>query len=954
MATKTPNSPLFERCDDSIKGRHLRATTRIETGRLLWAERPLLSLQSRDNLRSAFVCSHCHAFLGSSHVAMRRRFRPNAALTSKDDDTHSPVVACRQGCGHFYCCKDCEGDAWARQHRVLCTGACDDIDHPLVALKQFAVETNEILLLAVEWWVAQHLCQKSHQADKYQDFCMEPWWEVETLDLRLTPGGFAEAAELEISLRGICQEAADRFNQAMERYNTEQQQESSSSSPSPPIPPMTALDIAKRVGACSQNAMGIRQRHPMCRDVFDRSLRETWHQEIVQALEEAGFIGDDEEENDDADENDCKENDKDKDGNAQVSGTSSGKQKEWDYSVDEIAAFLSGLFIDEDGTVDDLDAEQQERDTTGDDLDYMFPPLDGTAMYWLTCKMNHSCDPNVIVLYKRTRYGPKHPLTAFVVALRAIEPHEELTISYIDKNESYQTRQAALSTYGFVCQCSKCEREKNGEAEHQSTAVATSIESLEDDLFGTEETNECSDDEIDRPGKGSETDGKTAEGSEEAALEKVLSRLDTLANHSKHGSIPLPFIAMTSSFAIEIAKAVTASIKNNTVIELVDRLVGAVESKDFCLWKIVGKDLEQYLFHLLQIDMEWKDGPYREAYWCSILFATMGYTHECSFVQALNLLDKGMIMGLPRMDPRLSGIIQYVEQHASQMASGWHNCFIGDKNTVADYRDPNSSQLLQDFGLSRPLQRPIRETESELSSETFKNDYVALSCSLVIRNFASQWGAIRKWRDLQRLSDAHGHRLVPLEIGSMLAGTMKEQVISIRHFVFDYLVKSSCKKVWSLQDATHPQSNVAYLAQHPLLDQIPSLRDDVDMSPSLLGEDGPTHVYAWIGTGGTRTPMHFDSYDNLFVQLVGAKYVRQYDRQETAKLYTTTTKSSVYAQGNMSDVDCEREDFEKHPLAKDAAFTEVLLLPGDCLFIPAGTWHYVRSLSTSVSINYWF
>jgi len=57
----------------------------------------------------------------------------------------------------------------------------------------------------------------------------------------------------------------------------------------------------------------------------------------------------------------------------------------------------------------------------------------------------------------------------------------------------------------------------------------------------------------------------------------------------------------------------------------------------------------------------------------------------------------------------------------------------------------------------------------------------------------------------------------------------------------------------------------------------------------------------------------------------------------------------------MSAIDCEKEDFAgKHGDAKSAKFTEVLMLPGDLLFIPSKTWHYVRGLSTSISANFWW
>ena len=61
------------------------------------------------------------------------------------------------------------------------------------------------------------------------------------------------------------------------------------------IPAIAALDISVRVGACEQNVMGIRQRSPLCRDVFDLLLSENVDEEprraLVRCLDEEDFIG---------------------------------------------------------------------------------------------------------------------------------------------------------------------------------------------------------------------------------------------------------------------------------------------------------------------------------------------------------------------------------------------------------------------------------------------------------------------------------------------------------------------------------------------------------------------------------------------------------------------------------------------------------------------------------------
>ena len=115
----------------------------------------------------------------------------------------------------------------------------------------------------------------------------------------------------------------------------------------------------------------------------------------------------------------------------------------------------------------------------------------------------------------------------------------------------------------------------------------------------------------------------------------------------------------------------------------------------------------------------------------------------------------------------------------------------------------------------------------------------------------------------------------------------------------------------------------------------------------------PTKTSAWFGTGGTRTPLHWDNYENLFVQLVGYKYLRMYTtRGPSGVLGYVSAGGGAGGQGNMSTVDLECDDVPED-FAK-MEYMDVVLGPGDAVYIPQGVWHYVRGITTSFSVSYMF
>ena len=89
-------------------------------------------------------------------------------------------------------------------------------------------------------------------------------------------------------------------------------------------------------------------------------------------------------------------------------------------------------------------------------------------------------------------------------------------------------------------------------------------------------------------------------------------------------------------------------------------------------------------------------------------------------------------------------------------------------------------------------------------------------------------------------------------------------------------------------------------------------------------------------------------------QVAGFKYFRLYALSETPKLHATTLRAANTNSFGTAPIRVEAPLPAEYASAADAAFVEGILRPGDMLFIPKSVWHYVRSLTTSVSVNYWF
>jgi hypothetical protein len=320
--------------------------------------------------------------------------------------------------------------------------------------------------------------------------------------------------------------------------------------------------------------------------------------------------------------------------------------------------------------------------------------------------------------------------------------------------------------------------------------------------------------------------------------------------------------------------------------------------------------------------------------------------------------------------------------------------------------------------LPKPLPQlrcPIPRAQAfSLTAFQKKLSNISTHTPVIIEGAIEHWPALaeRPWNDPAYWMEQTlgGRRLVPVEVGKSYTDEgWGQRIVTFREFMETYMFRDSIGDGSDLQETDESGlegreesaeilKQTGYLAQHDLFAQIPALRADISIPDYCYCDPAPsshlTHIKstsdleepllnAWFGPAGTVSPLHTDPYHNILAQVVGYKYVRLYASSETEKLCPRGVDENGVDMSNTSQVDldkamavwpetscwvgrreagCEddalreiREGFEaKFPTFRDATYLEAILAPGECLYLPVGWWHYIRSLTPSFSVSFWF
>jgi hypothetical protein len=115
------------------------------------------------------------------------------------------------------------------------------------------------------------------------------------------------------------------------------------------------------------------------------------------------------------------------------------------------------------------------------------------------------------------------------------------------------------------------------------------------------------------------------------------------------------------------------------------------------------------------------------------------------------------------------------------------------------------------------------------------------------------------------------------------------------------------------------------------------LLEEIDVPAEIFGESlDPARMGLWFGAAGTHTTMHHDHANAMLCQVLGRKRVQLVLPESLTMLER--------ARGVYSGWDPREEEFPQDVI-------DVVLEPGEAVFLPTGWWHQVDALDLSISVS---
>eukprot|EP00112_Aurelia_sp_Birch-Aquarium-sp1_P011282 Seg2372.2 transcript_id=Seg2372.2/GoldUCD/mRNA.D3Y31 product="JmjC domain-containing protein 5" protein_id=Seg2372.2/GoldUCD/D3Y31 len=112
-------------------------------------------------------------------------------------------------------------------------------------------------------------------------------------------------------------------------------------------------------------------------------------------------------------------------------------------------------------------------------------------------------------------------------------------------------------------------------------------------------------------------------------------------------------------------------------------------------------------------------------------------------------------------------------------------------------------------------------------------------------------------------------------------------------------------------------------------------------------------VHVFLSAAGGKTALHKDPYNNIHCVFNGTKDWILIHPNQTHLVYMSL--DSNYEWGGLSDINVDDIDLEIYPDIVKIQYSKIRLFKGDCIFMPSGYWHQVRSFGyMNSAVSMWF
>ncbi|CAG1018365.1 hypothetical protein BURC_03134 [Burkholderiaceae bacterium] len=231
------------------------------------------------------------------------------------------------------------------------------------------------------------------------------------------------------------------------------------------------------------------------------------------------------------------------------------------------------------------------------------------------------------------------------------------------------------------------------------------------------------------------------------------------------------------------------------------------------------------------------------------------------------------------------------------------------------------------------------EKRATPSRDEFVERYVRGCRPVVLTDVAEDWPAMKRWSP-QDLQQRFGHLMVEIQDGRNADPRFEENKLEHRRTVrlSDFVDRVIAGGPTNDYYMTANNEVLRRPEFQPLLADIGRLPPACD--PAALAERSSF----WFGPAGTLTPLHHDTIMLFHTQVVGRKRWRFISPLETPRLYNY---NNVF-----SPIDLDRPDLIRYPAFAGVKVLDVIVEPGETVFLPLAWWHQVSSLELSMSFSF--